>query len=219
MTEEEKKIKMREALIDYNKANAELKKSRVKKLKKFLIVFCILFVIGLLIRVIHGRVYYSVSFLWLNKSVEYNLHVNGEHETIGFEDTEDSPIIPGLLYFRRENLGAWFNMDKLNEDLIFEDEKIKLDFVVNECYTHTDKIRVGCDSANDKLIREEVKPKFTRLFIRKNGKKNKVMYDGKFINDISSYVKEKGDYYIEIYAEYDGIDTKLYLFPQRKVDV
>lgn len=216
MTEEEKKQKKKEALKDYNEANNELRKRNNKIIKRVLIVASIFFVVCLLIRIFYGRVYYSVSFLRLNKSLEYKMFVNDKHKTVAFEDTEDSPVIPGFLYFRRINSGAWFNMDELNEDIIFEEEKIKLDFVVSECYTHTDKIRVNCDSSNDKLIHKKVKPKFKTMFIRKNGGKNKVMYDGKYISDISEYVKEKGYYYIEIHAEYDGIDTKLYLFPVRK---
>ena len=216
MTDEEKKIKKQEALKDYNEAKNSLKKSNNIIIKRVLIIASIIFTVCLLVRIFYGRIYFSVSFLRLNKSVEYKMFVNGKHKTVAFEDTEDSPIIPGLLYFRRENRDAWFNMDELNEDLIFEDEKIKLDFVVSECYTHTDKIRVNCESSNDKLIHKKVKTKFKTMFIRKNGGKNKVMYDGKYISDISQYVKEKGYYYIEISAEYDGIDTKLYLFPRRK---
>ena len=98
-----------------------------------------------------------------NKSVEYKMFVNGKHKTVAFEDTEDSPIIPGFLYFRRGNSDAWFNMEELNEDLIFEDENIKLDFVVSECYTHTDKIRVNCDSSNDKLMSSLIRPTFGRI--------------------------------------------------------
>ena len=42
-------------------------------------------------------------------------------------------------------------------------ESIVLDFKIYECYTHTDEIRVNCDSFNEKHIRKEVKPKFTNI--------------------------------------------------------
>ena len=216
MRDEENELKKKEALRDYNLAKNDLKNNNKKIVKKVLMILLTVVIVLVLIRVCIGELHYSVSIFRLNKSVEYKLLVNGEHKTISFVDTEDTPIIPGVIYFRRENVGAWFNMDELNEDLIFSEEKVRLDFIVSECYTHTDKVRVNCDSDNDKLIRKEVKPKFKKLFIRKNGGKNKVMYDGKFINDISKYVREKGYYYIEIYAEYDGIDTMLCLFPRRK---
>lgn len=219
MTEEEKELKKKEALNNYNLANKELKKERFKFLKRLFICLGLFLIVTIIIRLCFGRLYFSLPYMYYNKSIEYNLFVNGEHENIDFEDCEDTPIIPGLLYYRRVNMGGWLNMDKYDEPLYFQDEKIILDFEVNECYTHTDKVRVNCDSTNDKLIRKKVKPIFTRIFIRKNGKNEQVKYDGKYISDISEYVKEKGYYYIEIYAEYDGVKTKLVIFPKRDVSI
>jgi len=35
------------------------------------------------------------------------------------------------------------------------------------------------------------------------------MYDGEFINDITPYIKGKGRYTIDIYANYSFIETKI----------
>lgn len=219
MTEEEKELKKKEALRDYNLAKNDLKRRKYKKIKIILILLGIVLAILIVVRVVFGRLYFSLPYIDYNKSIEYKLFMNGEHKNIAFEDYEDTPIIPGVLYFRRTNRGVWCNMSKYDEDLLFVDENIILDFESSECYTHTDKIRVMCDATNDKLIKKEVKPKFKSIFIRKNGGKNKVMYDGEYISDISPYVKEKGYYYIEIWAEYEGVDTKLVLFPRRKESI
>lgn len=219
MTEEEKELKKKEALRDYNLAKNDLKRRKYKKIKIILILLGIVLAILIVVRVVFGRLYFSLPYIDYNKSIEYKFFMNGEHKNIAFEDYEDTPIIPGVLYFRRTNLGVWWNMSKYDEDLLFVDENIILDFESSECYTHTDKIRVMCDATNDKLIKKEVKPKFKSIFIRKNGGKNKVMYDGEYISDISPYVKEKGYYYIEIWAEYECVDTKLVLFPRRKESI
>lgn len=219
MTEEEKELKKKEALKDYNAANRELKTKKFRTLKKILIILGVVLVVAIVVRIFYGRVYFSLPYMYYNQSNEYKFFVNGEQKNINFEDYKDTPVIPGILYFRRFNMGGWYNVEKYDENLIFEDEKVVLDFEVYECYTHTDNIRVNCDSFNEKLIQKEVKPEFKSIFIRKNGKKNKVMYDGEYISDISDYVKEKGYYYIEIYAEYDGVDTKLYLMPRRKESI
>lgn len=207
-----------EALKDYNDAKNEMVNSNKKKIKFILIWLGIVIVLLIIIRLIFGRIYFSLPFLNYNKSIEYKLLVNGEHRNIDFEDNEDTTIIPEILYFRRSNYGVWYNMERYNEDLIFVDEKIILDFEASECYTHTDNVRVNCDSTNDKLVHKEVMPKFKNIYIRRNGKDN-VKYDGEFINDISPYVKESGFYYIEILAEYNGVDTKLVLFPRREESV
>ena len=219
MTEEEIKRKKKEALEDYNKAKNELINKKKRKIKILLILFGIILVILIFIRIIFGRLYFSLPYTYYNKSNEYKFYVNGKHENISFEDYKDVPVIPGVLYFRRINLGGWYNVETYDKNLFFEDEKIIFDFKVNECYTHTDNIRINCDSFDEKLIRKEIKPKFTRLFIRKNGRKETVMYDGEYISDISQYVKEKGYYYIEIWTEYEGVETKLYVTVRRKESV
>ena len=216
MTDEEKELKKKEALRDYNLAKNDLKKRKNKKLKILLILFSIVLVILVVIRIIFGRLYFSLPYMYYNKSNEYMFYVNGEHQNIGFEDYDDTPVIPGVLYFRRINMGGWYNVRIYDQELIFNEEKVVFNFDVYECYTHTDEVRINCDSFNEKFIRKEVKPKFTRLFIRKNGRREKIMYDGEYISDISQYVKEKGYYYIEIWTEYDGVETKLYLTPRRK---
>lgn len=215
MLEEDREKEKMEALVEYNLSLTELKKSKMKFLIKILVIVVCFCLIGVLIRVFHGKIYYSHSLFNYNKSIEYSLYLNEERISVGFEDVEETPIIPGLFYFRRLNMGSWYNPEKLNDEIYFEGDKNILTIKSNECYIRTNKIRVNCDSSNDKLIRKEVNVKIERLFIRKNGKKEHIMYDDKFISDISSFVEEKGYYYIEIYAEYDNVKTKLYFFPRR----
>lgn len=220
MTDEEKELKKKEALRDYNIAKNDIRNRRIKKLKFILMILLVLLVVLIVVRIIFGKLYFSLPYMDYNKSNEFKFYLNGEHQNISFEDYDDNPVIPGVLYFRRKNLGGWYNVKIYDQNLFFDTEKVVFDFDVYECYTHTDEVRVNCDSFNEKLIRKEVKPKFTRMFIRNNnGRKEKVMYDGEYISDISQYVKEKGYYYIEIWAKYDGIETKLYLMPQRKESV
>ena len=220
MTEEEKNIKKQEALVNYNKIQMEIKNSRKKILKIIFLILLVLLVVFIGLRITIGRIYLSIYPLTFKQSVEHKLYINNEHYSVSFEDNKDFPIIPGLFYFRRSNSGSWYNIDNLNEDIIFEDDKIIIDILSNECYTHTDKVRVGCDlgeteEATNKLIRKRVKPEISRLVIHKNGKNESVRYDGKFINDISKYVKDKGYYYIEIHIKYEGVSTKLVFFPRR----
>ena len=39
------------------------------------------------------------------------------------------------------------------------------------------------------------------------------------VRNVCETLKEKGYYYIEIWAEYEGADTKLVLFPRRKESI
>lgn len=219
MTDEEIKRKKKEALEDYNKADNELKNRKKRKIRILLILFGIVLVILVVLRIIFGRLYFSLPYTYYNESIEYKFYVNDVQENISFEDYDDFPVIPGFLYLRRMNMGGWYNVETYDQNLFFNDERIVFNFDVTECYTHTDEIRISCDSFDEKMIRKNVKPKFTRLFIRKNGRPEKVMYDGEYISDISKYVEEKGYYYIEVWTEYEGVQTKLYVTARRKESV
>ena len=47
-----------------------------------------------------------------------------------------------------------------------------------------------------------------KICIRRNGRPEKVKYDGKFINDITPYLQEKGLYYIRVDVEYKNVKSK-----------
>lgn len=56
----------------------------------------------------------------------------------------------------------------------------------------------------------------TKIYIRRNGRPEKVKYDGKFINDITPYLQEKGLYYIRVDAEYKNVKSKIEFFVEQK---
>lgn len=56
----------------------------------------------------------------------------------------------------------------------------------------------------------------TKKYIRRNGRPEKVKYDGKFINDITPYLQEKGLYYIRVDAEYKNVKSKIEFFVEQK---
>lgn len=214
---EKEELQKREALIEYNKAKDLVRNEQKKKLKIVLIWIVILIILGVLIRIVFGKIYIPV--FGFNESVEYNLYINDRWESLEFEDISDRVIIPGLVYLRKGNYGVWSNPQKEGINVIVSDDKVVLDFSVNACYTK-DKIRVNCDSYNDKLLREKVEPEFTKLFIKKwVGRKDKVLYDGKFVNDISDYVSETGHYFIQVDASYKNVSTKLYIILDKINDV
>ena len=62
MTDEEIKRKKKEALEDYNKANNELKNRKKRKIRILLILFGIVLVILVVLRIIFGRLYFSLPY-------------------------------------------------------------------------------------------------------------------------------------------------------------
>lgn len=54
-----------------------------------------------------------------------------------------------------------------------------------------------------------------KIYIRRNGRPEKVKYDSKFINDITPYLQEKGLYYIRVDVEYKNVKSKIEFFVEQ----
>ena len=65
-------------------------------------------------------------------------------------------------------------------------------------------------------MKENNDTKYTNLKITRTNKPYEVVYDGKYINDITKYVKEKGIYAVTITAEYSNIDTDVTFYFARR---
>lgn len=88
------------------------------------------------------------------------------------------------------NIDSIYNIPDLNK------EKYILKIESYACYSKNKERQIGCQ--NDDNF-HEVKTNDTtykKIYIRRNGRPEKVKYDGKFINDITPYLQEKGLYYI-----------------------
>ena len=62
MTDEEKELKKKEALRDYNLAKNDLKRRKYKKIKIILILLGIVLAILIVVRVVFGRLYFSLPY-------------------------------------------------------------------------------------------------------------------------------------------------------------
>ena len=64
-------------------------------------------------------------------------------------------------------------------------------------------------------MKEKKDTKYTNLTITRTSNPYEEVYSGKFINDITPYIKERGVYCIEITAKYSLIETKVYFYFKR----
>ena len=108
------------------------------------------------------------------------------------------------------NSDSIYNIPYLNK------EKNILKIETYACYSKNKERQIGCQ--NDDNF-HEVKTNDTtykKIYIRRNGRPEKVKYDGKFINDITPYLQEKGLYYIWVDAEYKNVKSKIEFFVEQK---
>ena len=148
----------------------------------------------------------------------YKIKINDSPIAYGVLAKHKIPIVPffvDLNTYHRDtyygpNTDSIYNIPDLNK------EKYILKIETYACYSKNKERQIGCQ--NDDNF-HEVKTNDTtykKIYIRRNGRPEKVKYDGKFINEITPYLQEKGLYYIWVDAEYKNVKSKIEFFVEQK---
>lgn len=119
------------------------------------------------------------------------------------------------IFVHVKNYNKKFQLNSKNENLneMILNDPI-LDFKVYECYNVHNKKRIACTKnyqKEDKPIEKEVDIIPYQMVIQS---KDKVLYKGKYISDLSEYVKEEGRYYFTLYLK---IKNKLFETTKTKI--
>ena len=61
-------------------------------------------------------------------------------------------------------------------------------------------------------MKETNDEKYSKITIQRISNPREVTYQGKFINDITQYIKENGQYHIEITTKQNFNETKIYFY-------
>ncbi len=138
-----------------------------------------------------------------DKSRVFDVTINGEHILSSCEIKNRVPIIPYLIYFDRSN--TYFNQiyDDVPISYRTKSEKYILDVKSYSCHSKKSGTQVGCNRYRDKELEESDDIEYIGLKINNIS----VVYEGKFINDISKYIKDSGQYTVVITTKYDNIIT------------
>lgn len=158
-----------------------------------------------------------VLFIWLflfyfsrNKYNHncYEVMLNNENIDYYIKETYEKTWIPYLIFAK--NWKHEWGIEKNENYLNYVDiaELLKLEVFEYSCY-NTSKKRIDCDK--NQLNKIHVKSNITRLTIERQ---NQVLYDGKYITDITKYITENGRYYFKVYLtkneeENATVDTQL----------
>lgn len=202
-------LESKEILAEYNSTIKGIKKQK----KKSFLIFLILLI---LFKVIIGTIEIN-SPLEYSKNRLYKITLNETSITYQVTNHHRVFIIPYFLYWNSYYLNTYYGVD--NDAVYYinpEESKYILNIESYSCFSKNKDRQVGCQVEDNfhKIQNEDTV--YTNLFIRKNGRKEKIFYDGKLINDITPYIQEKGEYYIRIDAEYKNTSSKLEFFIERK---
>lgn len=187
----------RESFIDSERAKKKLLKVRRRKtiiLLTFIISLIVLYQLFLgtaMVKVHHYRKGYEVSIN--NKLVKY----------IVDEEFKDSviPFFITIYDYTSSNVHPYDNNYNNDHDnfnkLKIGDNTIKIREYT--CFSLKAKHKVSCDLNSRSPITKKYLPNSDyKLYIIKMNEYDKVIYSGKFINNISKYLKEEGDYVVRV---------------------
>lgn len=197
----------KEALKEINYANREMRKENKKKIIKWIFILILLIV---LIKLFFGTINIPSPFLY-TKNRLYVVTVNDITSTIGIVETKTVPLIPYLINFK-SHYSTFFNGEKeWSHFSINEGEKTILDIKSYNCFTtlKNTKKQLGCQDQGENSIEELTNDTTYTLFIRKTKPNVKNLYKGKFINNITNYLNEKGTYIIQITGKYKNIESNI----------
>lgn len=195
----------KEALFDYKKSAEEV--SRLKK-KKWIKIILICSIVIIIFKVFVGTIEITNPFTY-TKNRFYEVKLNGTLLTVDSTDHHRIPLVPLFIYFNTYQTTVYIGKTdryEINENV----KKYILNINSYSCYSKNGTSQLRCTSTGDNTMKKQNKDTtYTRLYIRKNGRPEKVQYDGPFIEDITPYIQETGYYYINIIAKYENVETSI----------
>lgn len=205
--EEEIERQRKEILFEMNKANDEIRKD---KKKRILIIISIITVCIFLIKIIFGEIDIPNIFKYPeNKNRYYKVTLNGELISSEYFLKQRIPIIPNLIYLKRETYGTNIVSEDSNGSYYEGDslDNFIIDIDSYSCYYRG--YQTMCKDEKQSMEKNN-DTEYSRLVIWKKTKPVEKLYDGEFINDITPYIKEKkGVYGVEIHVNYSFIETNV----------
>lgn len=202
-------LESRKILADYNSTTKKIKKQK----KKFFLIFLILLI---LFKIVIGTIEINSPFEY-SKNRLYEITINDKPVTYTATDHHRVFIIPYFLYWNSYHLNTYYGIDY---DAVYYINPEESEYILNvesySCLSKNKERQVGCQALDNFYKIKNKDTVYTNLFIRKNGRKEKIFYDGKLIKDITPYIQEKGEYYISIDAKYKNTTSKLEFFIKQK---
>ena len=210
MNEKERK----ETAFEYFKSQKELKEERKSK---FIYILVIILFILIVIKIAVGEIVIPIP-LEYNDNRLYEVYINEKVATVEVEDKRKITIIPYFLSFVQYHNDVYIGEFDIYEDIV-DSPYYKLKINSYNCYAEMPSLKenekinykISCNTENE-YIKEKTFDTDYQLHIKRTHKgKEVILYDGKFIQDITPYTKEKGRYLLTITGNYKNVESKIYV--------
>ena len=213
LSEEELKKQQKELLIEMNKLDNEIRKARKKKI---IVITLIILTIFTVIKIFFGTIQlYNVFGAPPSKARYYNVTVNNKQVAVSYISTIKIPIIPFLVNFNSVYMGNSYIKGDDTGNFFYNDGSDKYIIDINSYSCYYENFQIECTN-NEQNMKQNTDTKYTNLSITRTTNPYKKIYTGEYIDNVTSYIREKGQYHIEITAKHGLIETKIYFYIVRR---
>lgn len=194
----------REALTEIYDLKGPKRKELINKIVKWSATIIIPIII---FKLFIGTI--TISYL-LHRNRLYSVTVNGTNVTLDVLETKTVHIVPFIVDLKLFYKGSFYSNDFSSVVHIKQGEPCIINVKSYKCFVvmRNTKTQSGCSSEID-TINELASDTSFNLLISETTINGGVAYDGKVINDISSYLTKKEQYYIEITGKYHNTTGRL----------
>lgn len=214
-SEEELEKERREVLTELNEVNKEIKHDKKIKL---LISTIILISTILIIKLTVGTININNIFGYpKDKARFYEVTLNDTKTSVSYELTHKLPIIPYIVNLNSNYLGGSNYLNDEDGVYFYNDNSEKYILNIKSYSCFKGKYQVEC-VYDEQIMKENNDTKYTNLEIVRTSNPYEKIYNGKFVKDITKYIKEKGVYYVGITAKHQNTETKVYFYFKNKVN-
>jgi len=202
----------KKAANKYFKSVLELKEE--KKSKIIYIISIMLFIL-IAIKLILGELVIPIPIKYKDNRL-YEVYLNDLDMTSEVIDKRKITIIPYFLYLEQSYHGIYIGNGEIYED-IQNSTTYNLKINSYDCYSavpslkENEKInyKISCNTEQN-YIKKLTNDTTYKLYIKRTYKgKETILYDGKFIEDITPYIVEKGRYYVRIMGNYKNVESEI----------
>lgn len=213
LSEEELKKQQKELLIEMNKLDNEMRKARKKKI---IVITLIILIIITVIKIFFGTIQlYNVFGAPPSKARYYNVTVNNKQVAVSYISTKKIPIIPFLVNFNSVYMGNSYIKGDDTGKFFYNDGSDKYIIDINSYSCYYENFQTECTN-NEQNMKQNTDTKYTNLSITRTTNPYKKIYTGEYIDNVTSYIREKGQYHIEITAKHGLIETKIHFYIVRR---
>lgn len=211
-TKEELEKQKKEALIEMNQANREMRKDRKRKAFMILVLVVILFSIT---KILFGTIEINNPFGYPpSKARFYEFKINDQPISVDYELKHQIPILPFVVTFNSYYLGSSHIIG--DDDVFFaDDQSPQYHLTITSYSCFSGKYQVECKN-NNQTMKKNVDTKYTKLKIIRTSNPYEEIYSGPLEEEIAFYVQEKGVYYVGVTAQYGLVETEIYFYFEKK---